>query len=372
MLPLQQAREVRDSIIEYIKATFKFKEKDVSDAFYRFIESKDDGLFEGPYISLKTPFVSASQEESRNIPLEIVPNFPPYLHQLQAFHQLSMQNGNEPKPTLLTTGTGSGKTECFLYPILDYCYNCNKFSRQVGVKVIIMYPMNALASDQAKRLAETIWNDPRLKGKVTAGLFVGEGLDAKDFPRDMGPDHIIENRDAILDTVPDILLTNFKMLDYGLMRQRFRNLWKGNFDTDFKALKFIVLDELHTYDGAQGTDVANLIRRLKLKLNLSKGTLCPIGTSATIGNGPDSKKRLCEYASDVFGEVFKEENVIEEHRIPVSEYVTDTVTILPDMKLVKSCEFGDDDTVDSYMKRLCKVWLKNSSITPIDAGTYLR
>lgn len=372
MLPLQQAREVRDSIIEYIKATFKFKEKDVSDAFYRFIESKDDGLFEGPYISLKTPFVSASQEESRNIPLEIVPNFPPYLHQLQAFHQLSMQNGNEPKPTLLTTGTGSGKTECFLYPILDYCYNCNKFSRQIGVKVIIMYPMNALASDQAKRLAETIWNDSRLKGKVTAGLFVGEGLDSKDYPRDMGPDHIIENRDAILDTVPDILLTNFKMLDYGLMRQRFRNLWKGNIDTDFKALKFIVLDELHTYDGAQGTDVANLIRRLKLKLNLPKGALCPIGTSATIGNGSDSKKRLCEYASDVFGEVFKEENVIEEHRIPVSEYVTDTVTILPDMKLIKSCEFGDDDTVDSYMKRLCRVWLKNSCITPVDAGTYLR
>ena len=70
--------------------------------------------------------------------------------------------------------------------------------------------------------------------------------------------------------------------------------------------------------------------------------------------------------------MFKEENVIEEHRIPVSEYVTDTVTILPDMKLIKSCEFGDEDTVDSYMKRLCRVWLKNSSITPVDAGTYLR
>ena len=250
MLPLQQAREVRDSIIEYIKATFKFKEKDVSDTFYHFIESKEDGLFKGPYIALKTPFVSATEEESKNIPLEIAPDFPPYLHQLQAFRQLSMQNGNQPKPTLLTTGTGSGKTECFLYPILDYCYNCNKYERQVGVKVIIMYPMNALASDQAKRLAETIWKDYRLKGKVTAGLFVGEGNDPKDYPRDMGADHIIENRDAILDTVPDILLTNFKMLDYGLMRQRFSTLWKGNIDTDNKALKFIVLDELHTYDGA--------------------------------------------------------------------------------------------------------------------------
>ncbi len=109
MLPLQQAREVRDSIIEYIKATFKFKEKDVSDAFYRFIEDKDDGLFKGPYISLKTPFVSASEEESRNIPLEIAPDFPPYKHQLQAFRQLSMRDGHQPEPTLLTTGTGSGK-----------------------------------------------------------------------------------------------------------------------------------------------------------------------------------------------------------------------------------------------------------------------
>ncbi len=372
MLPLQQAREVRNSIIDYIKATFKFKEKDVSDAFYRFIEDKEDGLFKGPYISLKTPFVSASEEENRNIPLEIAPKFPPYKHQLQAFRQLSMRDGHQPEPTLLTTGTGSGKTECFLYPILDYCYHCNKYGRQVGVKVIIMYPMNALASDQAKRIAETIWNDDRLRGKVTAGLFVGEGVDAKEYPRTMGEHNIIENRDAILDTVPDILLTNFKMLDYGLMRQRFSSLWKGNIDTDTKALKFIVLDELHTYDGAQGTDVANLIRRLKLKINMSKGVLCPVGTSATIGNGPDSKARLCDYATDVFGEKFDEKNVIEEHRIPVDEYVSDMNNNLPDAKLIKTCDFGSNDTVEAYMRRLCKTWLKSSSISPVEAGVNLR
>lgn len=372
MLPLQQAREVRDSVIEYIKATFRFKEKDVSDAFYRFIEDKENGLFKGPYVSLKTPFVSATVEESSNIPLDIAPSFPPYKHQLQAFHQLSMMNGHKPEPTLLTTGTGSGKTECFLYPILDYCYHCNQYERQTGVKVIIMYPMNALASDQAKRLAETIWNDPRLKGKVTAGLFVGEGVDAKEYPRDMAEDHIIENRDAILDTVPDILLTNFKMLDYGLMRQRFMSLWKGNIDTDEKALRFIVLDELHTYDGAQGTDVANLIRRLKLKLNLPKASLCPVGTSATIGSGEDSKKRLCEYATNVFGERFDEKNVIEEHRIPVDEYI-DAVTMgIPDGKLIKECVFGNNDTVESYIKRLCKYWLKKSDATPVEAGQILR
>ena len=372
MLPLQQAREVRDSVIEYIKATFRFKEKGVSDAFYRFIEDKKNGLFKGPYVSLKTPFVSATKEESENIPLDITPSFPPYKHQLQAFRQLSMKNGHKPEPTLLTTGTGSGKTECFLYPILDYCFHCNQYERQTGVKVIIMYPMNALASDQAKRLAETIWNDPRLKGKVTAGLFVGEGVNAQDYPRDMGEDHIIENRNAIIDTVPDILLTNFKMLDYGLMRQEFMPLWKGNIDTEEKVLRFIVLDELHTYDGAQGTDVANLIRRLKLKLNLPKASLCPIGTSATIGNGEDSKARLCEYATNVFGEQFREECVIEEHRIPVEEYI-DAVTMgLPDGKLIKECVFGSDDTVESYIRRLCKYWLKKSDATPVEAGQILR
>lgn len=344
----------------------------MNDAFYRFIEDEEDGLFKGPYISLKTPFVSATDEECKKIPLDIAPTFPPYKHQLDAFKQLTMKDGHQPKPTLLTTGTGSGKTECFMYPILDYCYHCNRYERQQGVKVIIMYPMNALATDQAKRLAEVIWNDERLKGKVTAGLFVGEGIDAKDFPRDMGADHIIENRDAILDSIPDILLTNFKMLDYGLMRQRFMPLWKGNIDSETKALKFIVLDELHTYDGAQGTDVANLIRRLKLKLGLNKGELCPIGTSATIGTGEDNKTRLCEYASNIFGETFKEENVIEEHRLSVDEYIQKEDNSVPDGKVLKECDFSRDFTVESYMRRLCKVWLGESDISPVEAGKKLR
>ena len=67
----------------------------------------------------------------------------------------------------------------------------------------------------------------------------------------------------------------------------------------------MVLDELHTYDGAQGTDIANLIRRLKLNLNFPPGWLCPVGTSATIGNGEDNKEKLCTYASDVFNMILK-------------------------------------------------------------------
>lgn len=367
MLPLQQAYEVKESVLEYIKATFRFKDKDVYDEFYRFIEDPSDGMFKGPYVSLKTPFIKATPEEQKNISLDIVPPFAPHKHQLQAFSKLTTHNGHKPEPTLLTTGTGSGKTECFLFPILDYCYQCNKDGHRDGVKVIIMYPMNALASDQAKRLAETIWNDEHLKGKVTAGLFIGEGEDPQNYPSVMGEENVIEKRSAILDTVPDILLTNFKMLDYALMKQEFRDIWKGNIDTDNPALKFIILDELHTYDGAQGTDVANLIRRLKLKLDLPSGWLCPVGTSATIGNGAGSKSNLCNYATDVFGELFREKDVIEEHRVPVYDFFggVELIEDLPSENELHMCRFLDNDDVDSYVDRVRKTWLPSSTKDPL-------
>jgi DEAD/DEAH box helicase domain-containing protein len=188
MLPLQQSYEVKHSIIEYLKATFNFKDKKVNDALKQFINDMEDGIFKGPYVSLKLPFVKSGNPG--NIPLEIQPDFPPYDHQFKAFQRLQYSDDILPKSTLITTGTSSGKTECFLYPILDFCY---KNIHRQGIKVIILYPMNALATDQAKRLAETIWKDERLKGKITAGLFIGEGKDRKTFPKDMGDSHVIEN-----------------------------------------------------------------------------------------------------------------------------------------------------------------------------------
>jgi DEAD/DEAH box helicase domain-containing protein len=130
MLPLQQAYEVKQSILEYLKATFNFKEEDVSKAFYDFIQDQNSGIFKGQYISLKLPFETADDNE--DIPLEIEPNFPPYKHQIQSFKRLQSSEEHKPKPTLLTTGTGSGKTESFLYPILDHCY---KKREHRGIKV---------------------------------------------------------------------------------------------------------------------------------------------------------------------------------------------------------------------------------------------
>ena len=370
MLPLQQAYEVKQSIIEYLKATFDFKEKAVSKAFYDFIESPKDGIFKGPYISLKLPFETETGGEE--IPLQIKPKLSPYKHQFQAFQRLTSENGHKPEPTLLTTGTGSGKTESFLYPILDYCY---KNKGKAGIKVIILYPMNALATDQAKRLAEIIYNDPLLKDNVTAGLFIGEGKDKTKFPKTMGDSHIIENRDEILTNPPDILLTNFKMLDYGLLRHQFHNLWKFNFD-DPSLLQFLVLDELHTYDGAQGTDVANLIRRLKLKLNIPQGQLCPVGTSATIGKGVDSVRLLTEYASSVFGESFDSDSVIVEHRLSADQFFTipdnQLDTFIPRIVGLQQSRLGINENYLDYIIRQKKLWQLPEDIQPLDLADQLK
>lgn len=369
MLPLQQAYEVKHSIIEYLKATFSFKDKAVHEAFYNFINDPDNGIFKGAYISLKLPFVKSNDQN--DIPLDIKPNFPPYDHQHKAFDRLTTQNGNIPASTLITTGTSSGKTECFLYPILDYCY---KNLHRQGIKVIILYPMNALATDQAKRLAEAIWEDDRLKGKVTAGLFIGEGKEKKKFPTDMGENHVIENRQSIVDSPPDILLTNFKMLDYALMRNNYHNLWSFNLN-DPTLLQFLILDELHTYDGAQGTDVANLIRRLKLKLSIEKGQLCAVGTSATIGSGEDSKRLLIEYAEKVYGEHFDEDALITEKRLTVQEFFEEDELLdrfIPRQIGLIDSRLGENETYESYIKRQKRLWQIPETIDDLQLGEELK
>ncbi|HBC30532.1 MAG TPA: DEAD/DEAH box helicase, partial [Clostridiales bacterium] len=349
MLSLQQAIEIKESIKSYLQATFTFRKREVARAFEAFIEHPTLGMFKGPYVSLRLPFVKAEQGTIDQIPLTIKPDWTPYDHQVHSWIRLSTQ-GKEPEPTIITTGTGSGKTEAFLYPVLDYCF---RQQHRPGIKVIIMYPMNALATDQAKRLAEIIYKDERLRGRVRAGLFIGEGNGPKgQYPKVMEEDHIVEHRDTILDAPPDILLTNFKMLDYALMKHNFQRLWNHNV-VDPSLLRFLVLDELHTYDGAQGTDVANLIRRLKLKLTIEPGQLCPIGTSATIGSGVDAPQLLSDYATKVFGETVGTDALITETRItPDRFFESDEVLndFIPLPNRLKDLVYHERDNFEAYLK----------------------
>ena len=368
MLALHQAQEIRKSLVAYLRTTFDFRDSSMREVFSDFVEGVgrgDDGvgLFRGPYVSVRLPFVTASDEDQKAVPLEVRPPWPGYAHQVEAWNRLSTRvPDREPLPTLVTTGTGSGKTEAFLYPVLDHCLRAHseREGGRPGIKVIILYPMNALATDQAKRLAEAIHEDDRLRGKVTAGLFIGMG-NKKGLPQTMGEDHVVEDRDTILDAPPDILLTNFKMLDYGLMRSRFQRLWRENL-ADPDQLKFLVLDELHTYDGAQGTDVANLLRRMKLKLGLTRGQVCPIGTSATLGSGPDATRLLAEFAGEVFGEEIDRTAVIGETRQSLSDFFGDADSLdvfLPRPVGLRGTRLEREEHHDAFVNRLCGLWQLN-------------
>jgi DEAD/DEAH box helicase domain-containing protein len=356
MIPSVLANEIKWTVTDYLDTTFSFQDEEIGERLREFLLDPKHGMFKGPYLSVRLPFRKAKEGE-RN--LTIFPPFTPYVHQLRAFERLSSE-GKKPLHTLITTGTGSGKTECFTYPILNHCYH----NREKGIKAIILYPMNALASDQAKRLAEIIHNDERLH-HIRVGMYVGGNGTYKK----MGPDYVIDDRETLRDNPPDILLTNYKMLDYLLIRPEDRPLWRYNKP---HTLKYLVLDELHIYDGAQGSDVANLIRRLKARLNIERGQVAMVGTSATIASeDKDSVQTLTEFASTIFGEIFEADSVILEDRIQLNEFLNESTNYyeLPDDKEILTHEAGM--TQQEYIESQMNVWFKQS-LDPLALGEKLK
>ena len=310
MIPSILTQQTRQGVEDFLRMTFPISTPFFHGMLDRFLD-EDGEVFKGPYLSIQLPFRQGTSSSTffPDVPLP----FTPYVHQEQAFRRLS---GMQPRSTIIATGTGSGKTESFLYPILEYCY---RHRGKPGIKALIIYPMTALAHDQAGRLARMIWNTPTLRGHITAGLFVGQSEHEQRLV--MGRDGIITNKDTQRLTPPDILLTNYKMLDYLLIRPKDYSLWKNNGP---ETLRFLVVDELHTFDGAQGTDLACLVRRLKARLHSPRDFLCCVGTSATLGSD-DSQETLRAYATKIFGEPFDEGAVLTESRISAGEFLDNSL-----------------------------------------------
>ena len=365
MIPSVVARQSRETILDYLRTTFALADPSFESALFDFLDSKE-GLFKGPYVDIRLPFRKAGAGE--RIPLDVQPGFEPYTHQLRAFQRLSSKDGHQPQHTLVTTGTGSGKTECFLFPILDHCW---RSQGRAGVKAILLYPMNALAGDQARRLAQTLWDDERLRGKVTAGLYVGGKGEHGVVTRD----HLIDKRDVLRDSPPDILLTNYKMLDFLLLRPEDKRLWQHN---GAETLRYLVLDELHTYDGAQGSDVACLIRRLKDRLGCRPGSVCGVGTSATIGGGMTTETvgKLTEFASKVFEETFDELGVVTEDHLSPRETLGGTVDIdqLPRPNQLADLDPRQCADSSSWLIRQKQIWCgeRAGDLDEVRVGDHLR
>ena len=319
MIPAIVCEQLQRGLTEYLKTTFPISSEVFAGSVERLLETRS--MFKGPYVTLRMPFRESARENPWFESLELP--FAPYLHQKRAFDRLA---GEPPRSTLIATGTGSGKTESFLYPILEHCW---RHRGEKGIKALLIYPMNALATDQARRIAHLIHQNPKLKGNIAAGKYTG---DAGASPsRGMGDQDLITDRETLRRNPPDILLTNYKMLDYLLIRSEDYALWSRN---GAETLKYIVVDEFHTFDGAQGTDLACLLRRLKKRLDIPAGFLCCVGTSATLG-GSQNQSEMRAFASEAFGEPFPEDAVITEERETADDFLQGAevrFTAIPDKK----------------------------------------
>ena len=346
MIPSILSRQLHQGIRDFIGATFPMASPYFTGMVDRFLD-KPGNVFKGPYYQLGLPYARSGR---MGLPFENIKidTFNPYIHQSLAWDRLSGDSGES---TIIATGTGSGKTECFLYPILDYCAR----HRGPGIKAILLYPMNALADDQARRIARLIDAQAGLAG-LRAGVYTGAAGEIK--TKTMSADGLITDRDTLREFPPDILLTNYKMLDLLLLRSRDRGLWQA------KALRYLVVDELHSFDGAQGTDLACLIRRLRERLDRGdRGSLACVGTSATLG-GKEDAKPLLDFASSVFLSDFPDEALIRERRQRESDFLEGSfvtrISLPGPQRLEELRPFGGDED-PRYLERQKLLWFPDEA-----------
>ena len=206
---------------------------------------------------------------------------------------------------VLTTGTGSGKSLAYFIPIVDDVLRRKRAGDACkGITAIVVYPMNALCNSQREELEKYL------------RLGYGEGGEPVTFARYTGQESQDE-RERIAKKPPDILLTNYVMLE--LVMTRFHETDKA-IREHAKGLRFLVLDELHTYRGRQGADVAMLVRRVRERFN--ERLLC-IGTSATMaseGSPDDRNAAVAAIASRLFGATVDPGNVVSETLRPVTDH----------------------------------------------------
>jgi ATP-dependent helicase YprA (DUF1998 family) len=301
MNPLLIARNLRTEYLKLLKTAFAPRQPELAASFHAAIE-KDGFLTREPFIALAQPYehgapIDGLLPETRARFGAIAER--PYRHQADACRRILAG-----LPTVVATGTGSGKTEAFLMPIVDHCLRARQAGGGDAVRAILIYPMNALANDQCARIRKLLDGTP-----VTFGRYTGETKMMGSRPAD-APANERVLRSEFHERPPDLLLTNYLMLEYMLMRQDGRKIFKGH------QVRHLVLDETHTYHGTLGTDVACLLRRVQDALRKGRPDFHPvfIGTSATLQAGEEGDPRVgvAKFFSRLTGQETPTEAVVTE------------------------------------------------------------
>lgn len=316
--PINASNNIKQSFVDYITTLFSIADPYFARLF-RDELMKDGMLSKGPYLDIGGSYksgkslkelVKINQASELFSTLEELPEKekelkferPLYLHQEEALHYA--RNGNN---LVVTTGTGSGKTECFLLPILQSLLEeLEAGTLTHAVRAIIIYPMNALANDQMEKLRKIL----ATRSEITFGLYSGNTPHLQtraeaDYRKLRGSTPLSNekiSRETMQKEPPHILITNYSMLEYMMLRPNDDTVFSG------ASLRYIVLDEAHIYRGATGMETALLMRRLRARIS-KPNSVQYILTSATLG-GKDADEEIIEFAENLCSATFKPENII--------------------------------------------------------------
>lgn len=316
--PIVASENIKESFVDYITTSFDFQDETYARELREEL-NKPGMIAKGPYIELSGSYETTKSihqlitegvasplfdqlepcpEKDKEIPLDR----PLYAHQVKA-----LERAMEHKNLVVTTGTGSGKTECFLIPIV------NSLLREIeagtlsnAVRAIVIYPMNALANDQIERMRDLLKGYPQIRfGLYNGNTEYTEPEARSQYHRIYGmepsPNEVI-SREKMQSNPPHILITNYSMLEYMMLRPNDDKVFTG------AKLRFIVLDEAHIYKGATGMETALLMRRLRARIDAAQNVQY-ILTSATLG-GKDADAQIVSFAQHLCGVNFTPDNII--------------------------------------------------------------
>ena len=326
--PVKASKNIKEEFVNYINTTFSFADYSLRKQFE---QELDKMISNGPFLEINDVFKSGKSineliDEGVLSPLfkdleakkpntklykKILPlDRPLYLHQEKAVR--SLVEGNN---AVISTGTGSGKTNCFLIPVINELLREKEAGTLGdGIRALFIYPMNALANDQIKNIRKLLMEYPDITFGVYNGSTENEKDDALSVYEAMFANENIEklrtrlpneklSREEMKDCPPNILFTNYAMLEHLLFRPNDDVLFSNS---DFR---FVVLDEAHIYVGATGIETSILLRRLRARISSRKETQF-ILTSATLGSDESSDDDILKFANNLCGVEFSKENII--------------------------------------------------------------